>query len=69
MTQTIQPRTGDVHSNTSQTQAGTMSKGGRPQTWCVVWIGSSEDHGECWEVVSTKQEEEAEAWQEPIENT
>lgn len=63
MTQTIQPRTGDVHSNTSQTQAGTMNKRSRPRTWCVVWTGSGEDHGEYWDPVSTKQEEEAEAWQ------
>lgn len=63
MTQTIQPRTGDVHSNTSQTQAGTMNKRSRPRTWCVVWTGSGEDHGEYRDPVSTKQEEEAEAWQ------
>ena len=59
MTQTIQPRTGDVDSNTSQAQAGTTDTRSRPRTWWVVWAESDEDHGEYWDQVLLKQKEEA----------
>lgn len=63
MTQTIQPRAGDVDSNTSQVQTGTMDTRGRPRTWWVVWTESNEDDGEYWDQVLLKQKEKA--WHQP----